>query len=239
MSVKDRLKQYIKKEGISISDFEKSISAANGYVNSISKSIGIDKLNETLEKYPKLNIEWLLTGKGYMYKGLKRPELMTEVEMEQHDQEVTEGKWQVASCQPKAILTEDSKQGIPLIPLNAMAGVASGEFQIMEYDCERYVVPMFRDAEYLIPVKGDSMQPKFLSGDVVACKNIPLNDLFFEWNRPYVIDTKLGAMIKRIRKGSDDEHVLIVSENPDYEPFELHKSQINAVAQVVGVIRLE
>jgi hypothetical protein len=66
MSVKKRIKIFIGYQKMSISEFEKSIFAGNGYVNSISKSIGIDKLNLILEKYPILNIEWLLTGKGEM-----------------------------------------------------------------------------------------------------------------------------------------------------------------------------
>ena len=66
--VKDRLKFFIKSIGLSVAEFEKSIYVSNGYVNSISKSIGIDKINLMLEKYPNLNIEWLLTGKGNMLK---------------------------------------------------------------------------------------------------------------------------------------------------------------------------
>ena len=68
MSVKNRLKKYIANQNLSIRDFEKSINVANSYVNSISKSIGIDKINLIVEKYPNLNLDWLLTGKGEMIK---------------------------------------------------------------------------------------------------------------------------------------------------------------------------
>ena len=68
MSVKHRLKIFINSEKLTVSDFEKSINVANGYVNSISKSIGIDKIETILENFPKLNIEWLLIGKGEMLK---------------------------------------------------------------------------------------------------------------------------------------------------------------------------
>lgn len=132
-----------------------------------------------------------------------------------------------------------SNKGIPLIPLDAMAGFGKGEIQVIEYECERYIVPIFREAEFLIMVKGSSMIPKYNSGDLVACKKLPLNDLFFQWNKVYVLDTEQGALVKRIKKGSDNEHILLVSDNESYEPFELHKSQINAVALVVGVLRLE
>jgi len=66
MTVKDRIKTYCKAENITVSAFEKAIGASNGYVNNISRSIGLDYLNALIEKYSNLNIEWLLTGKGDM-----------------------------------------------------------------------------------------------------------------------------------------------------------------------------
>ena len=68
MNVKDRIKKFIDHERLSISAFEKTIEVSNGYVNSISKNIGIDKLNVIVEKYPQLSLEWLITGKGEMLK---------------------------------------------------------------------------------------------------------------------------------------------------------------------------
>ena len=68
MSVKERIKNFIQTQKITVVEFEKSINASNGYVNSIHKSVGIDKLNNIIEKYPNLNIEWLLSGKGEMMK---------------------------------------------------------------------------------------------------------------------------------------------------------------------------
>ena len=101
------------------------------------------------------------------------------------------------------------------------------------------VVPAFKGADFLIPVKGSSMYPKYSSGDIVACQRVPMSDLFFQWNKVYVIDTNQGALIKRIKPGSDKDHVLIVSDNEKYDPFELPYSAIHAVALVIGVIRLE
>lgn len=37
MSVKERIKHFIKTKNITISEFEKSIDSSNGYINSISK----------------------------------------------------------------------------------------------------------------------------------------------------------------------------------------------------------
>ena len=212
MSVKDRVKAFCKAEKTTVSAFEANIGVANGYVNAISNSIGLDKINTILENYPNLNIEWLLVGKGSMYKNDKLP---------------------VASA------TKNVGDGIPLIPLSAMAGVLTSDQTILEYECERYVVPAFKGADFLIPVKGTSMQPTYQSGDIVACKRVSMSGLFFQWNKPYILDTAQGPLIKRIKPGSDKEHVLIVSDNKEYNPFELPCSEIHSVALVIGLIRLE
>lgn len=159
-----------------------------------------------------VSAQWLLTGNGEMIKDDKR-----EV----------------------AHQTENPKEGIPLIPFSAMAGALTGEQSALEYECERYVVPAFHNADFLMPVKGNSMTPTYISGDIVACQRVPLTDLFFQWNKPYVLDTSQGAIIKRIKPGSDKDHVLIVSDNKEYDPFELPYKDIYAVALVIGLIRLE
>lgn len=159
-----------------------------------------------------ISAQWLLTGNGEMLKDDKR-----EV----------------------AHQTENPKEGIPLIPFSAMAGALTGEQSALEYECERYVVPAFHNADFLMPVKGNSMTPTYISGDIVACQRVPMTDIFFQWNKPYVLDTAQGAIIKRIKPGSDKDHVLIVSDNKEYDPFELPYKDIYAVALVIGLIRLE
>ena len=66
MTTKERLKLFIQTQNLSVSEFEKSIKVSNGYVNSITKSIPPDKLSLIVDKYPLINIYWLLLGKGGM-----------------------------------------------------------------------------------------------------------------------------------------------------------------------------
>ena len=161
-----------------------------------------------------LSANWLLTGKGSMIKG--------------ND-----------AILPKAIHTTNSTDGIPLIPFSAMAGALSDERTALEYECERYVVPALKGADFLMPIKGTSMQPTYNSGDIVACQRVPMNSIFFQWNKPYVLDTTQGPLVKRVKPGSDKNHISLVSDNPDYDPFQLPLEQIHAVALVIGLIRLE
>ncbi len=211
----DRIKQFIDSEGIAVSAFEKSIGMSNASFGKSLRSggaIGTDKLENILSVYPKLSPNWLLTGEGAMLKG---------------------------EDLPVAHQTTSPKEGIPLIPFSAMAGALTGEQSVLEYECERYVVPAFNGADFLMPVKGNSMMPTYISGDIVACQRVPMSGLFFQWNKPYVLDTAQGAIIKRIKPGTDKKHVLIVSDNKEYDPFELPYEDIYAVALVIGIIRLE
>lgn len=129
--------------------------------------------------------------------------------------------------------------GIPLIPVEAMAGYFAGEQTVLLQECDRYVVPAFRNADFLIYVRGDSMIPQYLSGDMVACKMLPLSDIFFQWGKVYVINTDQGALIKRVEKGTTDESITLVSANERYQPFEISRRGIYQIALVLGLIRAE
>ena len=130
-------------------------------------------------------------------------------------------------------------QGIPLVPVSAMAGALTGELPaVTERECEHYTVPRFERADFLITVAGDSMSPKFQSGDIVACRRVPLGS-FFQWHRVYVVDSEQGVLIKRVEHGRDEDSVTLVSENREYSPIELKRDEIYSLALVVGLIRAE
>ena len=216
--IKQNISLYLAEKGVTSYEFYKASGVTRGILQQ-NNGISEDNIARFLAYAPDVNIEWLITGKGDM---LRNKEVVTQ-----------------RKAEPALPVLENSHEGIPLIPLSAMAGAFTGETSVMEYECERYVIPAFKGADFLIPVKGDSMQPTYYPGDLVACQRIPLNDLFFQWNKTYVLDTKQGPLIKRVRRGSDDDHVLIVSDNAEYEPFELEKSQFYGVALVRGLVRLE
>jgi phage repressor protein C with HTH and peptisase S24 domain len=145
----------------------------------------------------------------------------------------------------KGIFTEipqtgDSKKAkeIPLLDIEAMAGEGNGEVSVLGYSLTGYKIPLFQDADFLIPVKGNSMWPKYNGGDIVACRKLD-SDTFFQWNKVYVLDTEQGALIKRIRKSEKQDHLLIVSENKEYESFDLPTSKVRSIAMVLGRLSLE
>ncbi len=173
-----------------------------------------DVLNAIISTNVYINSEWLLTGKGEMMK---------------------------ESC--TSSIDKMEGRGIPLIPIEAMAGYGQGDSQVMQYDISSgYNIPELegKGVKYLIRVSGSSMYPKYSNGDLLACK--PLKDLsFFQWGKPYVLDTEQGAIVKRLFPCDEDIECLEChSDNKThYPPFKIPKTSVRAVAIVVGVIRLE
>lgn len=228
MNFSARLKKIITSQGLSIRAFEEKIGCSIGVINRcINKNTDVQSsvVIKIFTTFRDISPEWLLLGEGEMMKTC-----ITKNSIEEPHKEV---------CEIKIEKEEKDEKQVPLVPLYAMAGQFPGEKEVMEYDCETYSVPGMKGADFLIQVKGNSMNPTYNSGDIVACKWISMKDVFFQWGRVYVLDTEQGPITKRIEPGHDAEHITIVSDNPDYKPFQLHLSQIYRIALVLGCIKLE
>lgn len=68
ISVKERLKLFLKKEGIKDVDFCRIIGVSTGFISGMRVSIQPDKLKSIAINFPGLDIGWLLTGEGSMLK---------------------------------------------------------------------------------------------------------------------------------------------------------------------------
>lgn len=169
---------------------------------------------------------WLLTGEGAMLQ-----------ETENNNAPTSKHTVEIAHQVPHG-----SSEGIPLIPLDAVAGfpAESGGGVRLE-DCERYVIPEFENkgANFLIRVSGDSMVPLYYSGDLLACRKI--TDIrFFQWGTIYVLETSQGVIVKRVQESLDHaDSILCVSENSSvHHPFLLPRDDIRSLSIIVGLVRL-
>lgn len=165
-------------------------------------------------KCTQINPEWLLTGHGYMLKS----DLKT-----------------IVTALPDT-------DGIPLVSIKAIGGNGGSSFAVNLTDVKDYYkIPKFstKKIDFMIEIEGSSMYPKYSSGDIVACTIIK-EDSFIQWNKTHVIATMdQGIIIKRLKKGTTPESLCMISDNVSYDPFEVPKNEINGIALVVGVIRLE
>jgi len=242
--------------GLSMRAFEEACGLNRGNISNMlpNGNIGSDKLSKIFDTYPHINPIWLITGKG---------------DMLQEDNTTIEGRIEEPSEAPQALpiskpvlgkrkhvsleeLLSRDKQGrlaskgisgaIPLVSQRAVGGIIGEAFAISEEDIiSYYVIPKFRylNVDFLMELTGDSMSPRLCAGDIIACSIIH-NPSFIQWNKPHLVCTRdQGLIVKRLRRSPDDSCLMMVSDNPDYDPFDVPKSDILAMARVVGSIHAE
>ena len=223
--IKQRILHFVDTLGISKRDFYTQIGVSRGTLES-NTGITEDIITKFITIFPTVSIEWLMTGDGEMYKTATKD---------------------FATMQEKnnnfSIFNQTSDEGIPLIPIEAIAGLPTiDNIGVSFADCKKYVIPEFegKGVDYMIRVSGSSMYPKYSNGDILACKYIE-NVLFLQWGKIYVIDSSQGALVKRVfQDETNPDNLILVSDNKDnYPPFSFPKSDIRSLSIVVGVIRLE
>ncbi|OKZ04945.1 MAG: hypothetical protein BHV71_09295 [Bacteroides sp. 41_26] len=213
MEIKDRISKFIQYKNITIAEFERNVSLANGYIKKFKGSIGSDKLNNIISYYPDININWLITGEGSMLKS------------------------EISNMLVESPMEYGKKQTRPRIPYTAAAGSLTSAVEGVTSDqCEQIPrINVFPDYDFTIILKGDSMEPKYEGGDEVACKRIDSTS-FIQWGKVHVLDTAQGIIIKRIYE--DGEKIRCASYNTEYPDFSILKEEIFSMSLVVGLIRL-
>ena len=119
---------------------------------------------------------------------------------------------------------------------------AKAGFDIANFNDEMQRIPVyipnFGDDVTFINVYGDSMYPKYKAGDVIGIKHVDF--LYLVFGHPYVVVFDNGDVnIKYVRKGSDDLHVILESENAKYDPREYPLRIIRAFYAVKGSVKKE
>lgn len=212
MGLQERIRQFIRHLGLTVSEFEGKVGLSNGSVSKMGDGTRRKTIDKISNSFPELSKVWLLTGEGEMLAS-EAP----EVEQTIQDNEDSEGKL------------------IPLLPLSAEGGSLDGfdNLGVSLPDCEVIYSPI-RDADMAITVSGKSMEPNYPEGCRVVVKRIN-HALFIEWGREYVLDTINGIVLKTLEPSDDADFIRCISLNPDqrrYAPFEVPKESIRGVYRV-------
>lgn len=211
-TVKDRTLEFIKFKGLTMKAFEQRCDLSTGYVTSMRKGYGSEKLNNVLTAFPELNREWLLYGEGDMLSSTSSAQPQPSVKNER--------------------VTDDEAYKVPLVPISALAGSLNDfSLSVKRDDCETVISPI-KDIDMAIKISGDSMEPEYPSDSQVFVKKIN-ERAFLEWGRVYVLNTCNGIVIKRLMPTNDPNTVLCESINPKYPPFEVNLENVNGVYRVI------
>lgn len=251
-SVKDRLKIFLDYKKISQGEFEKQTSLSNGYVNNIRKSIKSETFDEKIAPvYPELNKYWLLHNDG---------EMLNETNIKVGDITNTGGNVVAGNTGSVNIGNEERENVVPqgelkpkqyahtlevrLVTNKAKAGWSDGYYN-EEYLQDMPIVVIDADENYkgkylAFEVAGDSMEPDYLEGDIVICREVQRHlwnsKLHFkDWDFVIAHSTQ-GIMLKEvIDHNVETGDIICRSINPKHKDFTLNLREIAHLYNVVEV----
>ena len=197
--------------------------------NTLSNWYSRDTFDEglLLDKIPELNKVWLLTGEGNMLAGIPLVHRFPNIPQ--------------GELKPKEYATSIK---VRLVSNKAKAGWSEGYYN-EEYLEELPFVMIDADENYkgkysAFEVEGDSMEPDYLEGDIVICREIQRHlwgsKLHFrDWDFVIAHSTN-GIMLKEITAHNiETGDITCHSLNPKYEDFVLNLHQVAHLYNVVEV----
>lgn len=225
MSTPLRIKKIANHLGMSIGALERAIGSSKGVLSRPLKKgsdIQTKWLTNLIENYPQFNANWILTGSGDMLFPLP------QTEMQINEPEIT---YKTKKATPL------HNTSIPLVSLNTLKKISLNNFSINKKEViAYYTLPKFNDkkVDFMIEISGNTMTPHFKNGDYIVCTLIK-NSNFIQWNKPHVIVTKeQGILVKRLKQSKTIDCLLAISDNPQYDPFDIPLNEITAIALIVG-----
>lgn len=222
-SVKERTLYFIKYKGLTMKEFESLADLSTGYVTSMRKSFGEQKLSNVLKAFPELNRDWLLYGEGEMLK------------TEKPQQEIKEVPFEDAHKYPKGVLIPyfaDTHTRGGLTDRQAPTDIEERVTSYIESGS------LFANATSAIKHFGDSMV-EYPSGCVLFCRKVENPSLLVNGS-PYVIETTEYRVTKKIHDKGEFIRAFSTNEQkfPDgslvYEPFDIPKTEIIRMHQILG-----
>lgn len=142
---------------------------------------------------------------------------------------------EVSIALKQAVTQEQDKDTRPRLPISAAAGQLSAYLVgVMRSECEELpLIRNFPDYDFTMFIKGNSMEPKYESGDEIALKKATI----IEWGKDYVLATEDGAIFKKIYEDGDNIRCVSYNSN-EYPDFLVPKSAIYGFYRFVGLIRI-
>ena len=191
----------------------RSMGLSKGYVSQLMS--GKREPSETIvsnlcARFPELNPQWIQTGDG---------EMLQDVGPRPGDEFV----------EPNTV---------PLLPIFAQAGhLTEWSEGVDESKCERVISPV-KGIDMAIHIYGESMSPDIPNGSVCYVRRV--TGKVIDYGRAYILDTVDGPVVKYLRPGSDDDHILCQSANsdPKFASYEVEKSDILGMYRVVMCMKM-
>lgn len=101
----------------------------------------------------------------------------------------------------------------------------------------RIDAPVIGDVDGVIPVTGDSMEPRFRSGNLIAIKKLRFTRIINAGAFYYIVDINHTGLIRRVRPAGETNSIILIAENgKDYPETTRKMDEILAIFSIEAVI---
>ncbi|HRO75590.1 MAG TPA: hypothetical protein PLP27_05540 [Crocinitomicaceae bacterium] len=216
-NIKERIIQIADYKAVSYEKFFLELGVTYGNFKGSQKktSVKSDTLDKIISKYPEINSEWLLTGKGEMLLSEKK-------ENKTADEAVIPFYDDVSSIGGTSTVANMSAVSQP------SEWIRPGDW--------------FKNATSAIRHYGDSMN-EYPSGCVLVLKEI-YDKRIISWGQNYCIETNEVRLTKRLQRGKSEEYVTAYSSNEEtyadgtliHQPIDIPLDAIVHLHLVIGCV---
>ena len=244
-TVKQRLVQFIKMMHLTQKAFEERCGMGNGYVNSIRKGIGPEKMQDIIRAFPELNREWLLFGEG---NPLKTTAISGDITVNGNgNSHIGHGNTSTncENCNCETSAEAQELQGAPVIPT---ALCREGGCDILEYieeNPEEVEISPIRakgvtiDLWWRIRASDNSNSPTYMPGDNIALASYPKGEERPRPGRFYVVDTYSNGFELGILYPTDGGDFRMQKKNREEFPdFIIERDDIIRIYRVIMMVRI-
>lgn len=221
-SIIQRIKSYLSNIGVSNRSLALRMGVSEKTLNNKlngTRGLDMDTLQKIALQFEELNINWLITGAGTMFKDAPHGDSCTDLE----------------------------KYGVQVKPhfdSRIACGPAGFEMMLKNEDSSPRGLPIISDYDFSVVAGGNSMinrnnpQLSIAPGDIMAFKIS--SGKFIEWGEVYAVATPDGMIAKKIAPSEKDNAIKCISFNEEegFSPFELDTTDIYGLAKLVGVVRV-
>ncbi len=144
----------------------------------------------------------------------------------------------VTPAMQKAVVKKEPQAKVPFYETYLTAGMIKKFGDNVVNPAYFITIPNFIECSLALRVSGDSMYPKYRSGDIVVCKHIQDKSTILH-GEPYVVITPEYCAVKYVDPHDKDKaRVVLRSENPKFKPTEVPKKDILQLYLVRGKIEI-
>ena len=249
-TVKQRLVQFIKMMHLTQKAFEERCGMGNGYVNSIRKGIGPEKMQDIIRAFPELNREWLLFGEGNPLKttstfsgditvngnhnshiGHGQRNTPAIIEVKENGVEV-----ECPNCGEVIEVAETALT--PLVPHEIMLQPDTNLAQFVKRNPEKLstinLAQLFGNDAIAIEIDTRAMEPEFKEGHFLMIRKLPDLSYARTDGTAYVVDAiRPHALLRYLTRERDGSYIL-TAENEKRTPIYLKAEEIYGIWQIEG-----